>query len=94
MAMTVVAAYDVAHDSRRARLAAMLQAYGDRLQKSVFVLQVDASEIDDIERRAGQILDADQDGLFLLPVCSACWESQRTVGQAQVPEPDLLWVVV
>ena len=40
--MTVIVAYDVKEDNRRARIAAVLSAYGFRLQKSVFECQLDA----------------------------------------------------
>lgn len=44
MALTVVAAYDVSEDRRRARVAAMLQMYGDRVQRSVFLLSLRAEQ--------------------------------------------------
>lgn len=39
----LLVAYDVLNDQRRSRLAKVLQAYGDRVQYSVFV--VDAGEV-------------------------------------------------
>jgi len=40
MAMMHLAAYDVHEDQRRAQLSALLQAYGDRIQYSVFLLGI------------------------------------------------------
>ena len=37
MALTYVIAYDISDDRRRSQVAAVLQAYGDRIQRSVFV---------------------------------------------------------
>ncbi|MFI8774620.1 CRISPR-associated endonuclease Cas2 [Gordonia sp. NPDC062954] len=37
MAVTILVAYDITEDRRRARLAALLQAWGDRIQYSVFI---------------------------------------------------------
>ena len=34
MALTYVVAHDISDDHRRSRVAAMLQAYGDRIQRS------------------------------------------------------------
>ena len=49
--VTVVAAYDVTADNRRARLSALLQAYGDRVQRSVFLARGEAAELDELRRR-------------------------------------------
>ncbi|NLI18441.1 MAG: CRISPR-associated endonuclease Cas2, partial [Actinomycetales bacterium] len=38
MALTMVVSYDVTRDDRRAKLAALLQTWGDRIQYSVFLL--------------------------------------------------------
>ena len=39
MAVTLLVAYDITVDNRRARLAALLQSWGDRIQYSVFVVR-------------------------------------------------------
>lgn len=38
-------AYDIASDSRRARVARVLQGYGDRVQYSVFVVDIKPSKL-------------------------------------------------
>jgi CRISPR/Cas system-associated endoribonuclease Cas2 len=63
--MTVVAAYDVSEDRRRARLAALLQTCGDRVQFSVLVLQVADGELVALRSRAEDILDSCTDSLYL-----------------------------
>ena len=63
MALTVIAAYDIRVDDRRARLAALLQAYGDRIQKSVFVLEVDEDELRTITTRSLAIIDPATDSV-------------------------------
>ena len=40
--MIVVATYDISADSRRSRVAALLQGWGDRVQRSVYVLDITA----------------------------------------------------
>ena len=51
VALTVIAAYDISDDGRRSRVAALLQAHGDRIQKSVFLLDVTADILDDVRAR-------------------------------------------
>ncbi|MFT3861382.1 CRISPR-associated endonuclease Cas2 [Micropruina sp.] len=94
MALTVVAAYDVSSDSRRARLAALMQTCGDRIQLSVFVLTIDEDELDVLRDRALAIMDPKEDSLYLLRQCSTCWEGARCVGQAMPPAPVYFWAAL
>lgn len=94
VAVTVVAAYDVRSDSRRAKLAALLQTYGDRIQLSVYLLTVTPEELLEVERRAMGLIDPENDSLYLLHQCANCWESVTQLGQAQTPTPDLYWAVL
>ena len=94
MAVTVVAAYDVREDPRRARLAAMLQAHGDRIQKSVFVLSLGPGEVDEIKTRALDMINVNTDSLWLLRQCRDCWDLLVQVGQAARPGRVLVWAVM
>lgn len=94
MALTVIAAYDVSEDARRARLAALLSAYGDRVQKSVFLLDVDAAELELIRARGQELIDTECDSLWLTPCCAACWAGRLTVGQVALPDKVLFWAVL
>ena len=93
MEMTVIAAYDISHNDRRARLAAVLQAYGDRIQKSVFILKVEPEELDLIVSKAEGILDLNSDSLWFARQCADCWKSLITMGQSSKPDKLLFWAV-
>ncbi|NLI04593.1 MAG: CRISPR-associated endonuclease Cas2 [Actinomycetaceae bacterium] len=93
MAMIVIAAYDVTHNDRRARLAAVLQAYGDRIQKSVFILQIDDDELASIVCKAEEILDLDSDSVWFARQCANCWKELIALGQTAKPDKLLYWVV-
>lgn len=92
-ALTLIAAYDVREDDRRARLAAVLQTCGDRIQKSVFVLTVDAQELAELADRATAIIDTATDSLWLVRQCATCWQEVDTIGQAQPPVKATHWAV-
>ena len=85
MAMMHLAAYDVHEDQRRAQLSALLQAYGDRIQYSVFLLGITPEELVEIQSRAAGIIDENTDSLWIVRQCAACWEEARTLGQAHPP---------
>lgn len=92
--MTVVATYDVANDSRRSRLAATLQACGDRIQLSVFVLTIDEVDLADLLARVRTLLDPTDDSFYVFRQCSACWEQLVCVGQAHPPSKQLCWTAL
>ena len=93
MALTVIAAYDIRVDDRRARLAALLQAYGDRIQKSVFVLEVDEDELRTITTRSLAIIDPATDSVWFARQYVTCWAQLGTLGQTKSPEKVLFWSV-
>lgn len=86
MAMTIVAAYDITDDRRRSHIAALMQAHGDRVQKSVFVLEVAPDALESLRERARAILDLEDDSLYLFVQCAACWGQLECHGQANKPE--------
>ncbi len=92
--VTLIAAYDVREDDRRARLAATLQVFGDRVQKSVFVIIIDPAELDALQARALTIIDPDTDSLLLFRQCAICWDAHIPIGQASVPTATTHWLVV
>ncbi len=51
-----VIAYDIGDDHRRARVARLLQRYGQRVQKSVFIALLDRHEHGALRRELGAIL--------------------------------------
>lgn len=94
MAVTVLASYDVRQDATRSRLAAILQCHGDRIQKSVFILQVDTEDLAMITEKATALLDLDVDSFFLLRVCGSCWSEITHIGQSHVAPPVLYWAAL
>jgi CRISPR-associated protein Cas2 len=92
--MTVLVAYDISRDERRARLAAYLQTWGERLQRSVFVCTVAPDELPELQRRLADMVDPDTDAVHILPTCGACWDRLIAIGQAD-REPDKpYWMVL
>ena len=92
--MMHLAAYDVHEDQRCAQLSALLQAYGDRIQYSVFLLGIAPEELVEIQSRAAGIIDENTDSLWIVRQCAACWEDARTLGQAHPPARVLHYAVM
>ena len=62
-----VAAYDVTRNSRRARVAEILLEYGRRVQRSVFEIDVEPEDLDELRFRVGVLL-AKTDAFDLFPI--------------------------
>lgn len=91
--LTLIAAYDVREDDRRARLAATLQTVGDRIQKSVFLVSVDEPGYAELRHRALDLIDPDNDSLMFFRQCADCWDAHLPLGQGRVPDAVTHWAV-
>ena len=80
--MIVIVAYDIASDRRRTRLATALEAWGYRLQESLFQLHVSATDLAQVHAAVTQIIDADDDVVHVYPLCSACVDRCTVHGTA------------
>jgi CRISPR-associated protein Cas2 len=94
MALTYVIAYDISEDNRRARAAAILQAYGDRIQRSVFVCTLEQETLDELSSHLAGIINPRTDSLHVFRQCSACWQALSVYGQATVSDEPLYWAVL
>jgi CRISPR-associated protein Cas2 len=94
MALTVVIAYDISDDRRRARTAATLQTWGNRIQRSVFLCTLEQLDLDELHTRIGDIIDPDEDSLYTFRQCAPCRENVLVQGQAAVDPPALYWAVL
>ena len=58
-------AYDVVNDARRLRVTKKLESYGDRIQYSVFVVDVRPARIVRLMEVLGQIINREDDSVLL-----------------------------
>jgi len=94
MALTVLASYDISEDGRRAQIAALIQAWGTRIQKSVYLCQLEESDLLDLIERVKSLMNLHTDSFLVLRQCKDCWDAVTVVGQAS-PRPDALyWAVL
>jgi len=62
-----VATYDIGDDRQREKIARVLLRYGERLQKSVFIVELEPEDIRDLQFAIGRHLSAD-DEFDVIPV--------------------------
>ncbi|GLI00898.1 CRISPR-associated endonuclease Cas2 [Phytohabitans aurantiacus] len=91
---TVLVCYDISRDDVRARVAATLQIWGDRIQRSVFLCTLEPADLADLTTRVAAIIDTRTDAVHIVPVCGTCWQGITVLGQATVDPDELYWAVL
>lgn len=71
-----VVCYDVVSNQRRRKVVLCLDAYGDRVQDSVFELPVDRALLDKCMAEQAGLIDATEDHVAVYRLCGSC-ESER-----------------
>jgi len=92
--MTHVITYDISDDRRRARVAALLQAQCDRIQRSVFLATLEPDMLEEIRRDIAAIIDSGTDSVYMFRQCETCWKAVGINGQAVVADEPLYWAVL
>ena len=88
-----VIAYDVPDDHRRAKLARILDDFGDRAQWSVFEIHTDPKNLDILRHKILQTIDPAQDAVRMYPLCIACSPKVVVLGivtRKPFDRPDLI----
>lgn len=67
-----IVCYDVHDDRRRRKIAEALDAYGDRVQASVFELPIAPPLMDTCMREVMELLDQSHDRLAVYRLCASC----------------------
>jgi CRISPR-associated protein Cas2 len=94
MALTILAAYDVRDNSRRARVAAALQRWGTRIQMSVFICMVDNDGLEALMETVRRIIDPEKDSFMVMRQCAQCWDDLVVIGPSKPVENVLYWAVM
>lgn len=84
MALAHVIAYDISDDTRRAHLAAILQAHAGRVQRSVFVCSVEPDVLRELCDRVRSIINPRTGSVYVFRQCAPCWDAVGIYGQATV----------
>lgn len=84
--MHYLVAYDIADNRRRDQVVTILLDFGERVQESVFVCELQDVLRDRMRTRLDEALDPAHDHLLIVPLCAGCWLAVETRGPR--PKPD------
>lgn len=75
--------YDIAENNVRSKVAKICKAYGlYRVQKSVFLGELNTNDLDSIALEAEGLIDTDIDSVYVFPMCNDCFKKIKLKGQA------------
>lgn len=86
-------AYDIANPKRLAKVAKAMEAIGERVQDSVFEAWLNPADVEKMLKKVKKIMNEEEDSLRIYPLCSACREKVRCVGQGKVTQAPGLVII-
>jgi len=86
--------FDISIDHTRARVAAYLQQWGDRIQRSVFICAVAPDDLDTVNTTLATMINPNTDAIHLLPACATCWTRRTVHGQAERHPDRPYWAIL
>lgn len=75
--------YDITKNKERTKIAKMCKGYGlYRVQKSVFLGNLNKNEIDEIALKSQELINGKTDSVYIFPMCEDDFKKVKLLGQA------------
>ncbi len=75
--------YDISSDRTRSKIADRCLDFGlQRVQKSVFLGDLEANRVDEVIEFSRELLDLETDSVYVFPMCREDFAKVRIVGQS------------
>lgn len=92
--MFYLVAYDIADDQRRTKVAKILEDFGDRVQYSVFEMQLERPEqLVAMQSRLAKAIDRETDSVRIYFLCQSCRAKVVIHGQGKVYKDEEVYIV-
>jgi len=82
--MDYLAVYDIADPKRLRRVAKVMEAYGNRVQKSVFECTLSDKGFADLKRWADRVLEPEHDSVRIYPLHGDSRLKQTILGRGEI----------
>lgn len=84
--MRFVLTYDSKDDKLRTKLSKFLEQFGDRVQYSVFELELPEYKVIELKTKINRTFEKFKDDLciFIYPICSSCKKNIHRVGNKEL----------
>ncbi len=81
MPINMVIAYDITRPRRLNRIARVMKDYGMRVQKSIFVADMDGLRFAHMRHRVEGEMDLEEDAVKYFPLCDRCADTLVAIGR-------------
>ncbi len=85
--------YDIAHPKRLRRVARIMEAAGDRIQKSVFECGLSPDALLALRERLRKVIDPSADHILIQPICRHCRPDIRWQGKPPPAASEAFWII-
>lgn len=76
--------YDIEEDKKRNKIAKLLEDYGTRVQYSVFECAIDYNQLEEIKKKAEDIIDKKKDSVRIYRICEGCLKEISILGSGEI----------
>jgi CRISPR-associated protein Cas2 len=92
--MFYLVTYDISNDQRRTKVAKILEDFGDRVQYSVFEMELDrADQLDEMQVRLEKVIDSQADSIRIYFLCQGCQTKIAILGQGKVYQDEEVYII-
>ena len=85
--------YDIVDDRRRLKVYKMLNALGERVQRSAFECYLTPKEAQTLLAKLKRVVKAEQDNLRVYTLCESCRPKIVRIGVGKVVDPPELMII-
>ena len=86
--------YDISDDRRRTKVAKILEDFGDRVQYSVFEMELERLEqLAKMQSRLAKAIDQETDSVRIYFLCQGCRAKVVILGQGEVYRDEEVYIV-
>lgn len=78
--MFYVISYDITNDKRRRLVSNYLEAYGIRVQYSVFESEINKTQVEILKKGLKKIINKNEDTIRIYNICGECRKKIETLG--------------
>ena len=91
--MFITVTYDIADDKRRRAVAKLMEAFGRRVQWSVFDCDLNEARLAELRRRLAMVMDLELDSVRFYRLCVRCRTAISVLGVGTVRDQDDVVIV-
>ncbi len=92
--MFYLVAYDIPDNQRRGKVARILEDFGDRVQYSVFEMELeDLAQLQEMQQRLAGAIDPQADNVRIYFLCQGCRGKIAILGQGEVYRDQEVYIV-